>query len=106
MSKLIRAAAIAALALCAGAAIAQDYPTNAVWRLDAIAGLPAAVRAGTAPRSLKRLAEGLGAVRLDYRPLMDSDPFRNANTPQALAAIAATLKARVPLPARRPSPRR
>lgn len=73
-------AASAVLAAYAG----QDYPTNAVWRLDAIAGLPAAVRAGTAPHSLKRLAGGLGAVRLDYSPLTDSDPFRNANTPEDL----------------------
>jgi molybdenum cofactor guanylyltransferase len=69
----------------------QDYPTNAVWRLAAIAGLPDAVRAGTAPRSLKRLAEGLGAVRLDYAPLADSDPFRNANTPEDLAFLRRAL---------------
>ena len=66
---------------------AQDYPTNAVWRLEAIGGLAAAVRAGTAPRSLKRFAEDLGAARLDYAPLADSDPFRNANTPDDLAFL-------------------
>jgi molybdopterin-guanine dinucleotide biosynthesis protein A len=65
----------------------QDYPTNAVWRLRAISDLPHAIRAGTAPHSLKRLAEGLGAARLDYAPLMDSDPFRNANTPEDLAFL-------------------
>ncbi len=66
---------------------AQDYPTNAVWKFQAISDLPNAIRAGTAPRSLKRLAEGLGAVRLDYAPLADSDPFRNANTREDLAFL-------------------
>jgi molybdopterin-guanine dinucleotide biosynthesis protein A len=67
----------------------QDYPTNALWRLSAIAELPAQVRAGTAPRSLKRLAEGLGAARLDYAASTDFDPFRNANTPEDLAFLRA-----------------
>ena len=67
----------------------QDYPTNALWRIDALAGLPDAVRTGTAPRSLKRLAESLGTLRLDYTPLADFDPFRNANTPEDLAFLRA-----------------
>jgi molybdopterin-guanine dinucleotide biosynthesis protein A len=67
----------------------QDYPTNAVWRLDALSGLPAAVLAGTAPHSLKRVAAGLGAARLDYSALADNDPFRNANTPEDLAFLRA-----------------
>jgi molybdenum cofactor guanylyltransferase len=65
----------------------QDYPTNAVWRLAAISGLPDALRKATAPRSLKRLAEALGARRLDYAPLNHFDPFRNANTPEDLAFL-------------------
>lgn len=65
----------------------QDYPTNAIWPLDGISDLPDAVRAGTAPRSLKRLAGSVGAVRLDYAPLSDSDPFRNVNTPEDLAFL-------------------
>ncbi|MBN9345949.1 MAG: NTP transferase domain-containing protein [Devosia sp.] len=72
----------------------QDYPTNAVWRLSALSGLPDAVRNGTAPRSLKRLALGLGAARLDYAPLTDSDPFRNANTPEDLAFLGRALERR------------
>ncbi len=72
----------------------QDYPTNAVWRLSALSGLPEAVRNGTAPRSLKRLALGLGAARLDYAPLTDSDPFRNANTPEDLAFLGRALERR------------
>jgi molybdopterin-guanine dinucleotide biosynthesis protein A len=62
----------------------QDYPTNALWRFEAIRGLPEDVRSGAAPRSLKRLAEGLGAVRLDYTPIVQKDPFRNANTAEDL----------------------
>ena len=67
----------------------QDYPTNALWRLAALATLADGVRTSTAPRSLKRLAEGLGAVRLDYAPLSNFDPFRNANTPEDLAFLRA-----------------
>jgi molybdopterin-guanine dinucleotide biosynthesis protein A len=65
----------------------QDYPTNAVWRLPALSGLPETLRKGTAPRSLKRLAEALGAMRLDYAPLNHFDPFRNANTPEDLTFL-------------------
>jgi len=65
----------------------QDYPTNAVWRLPALSALPEAVRTGTAPRSLKRLAEAAGALKLDYAPLSHFDPFRNANTPEDLAFL-------------------
>jgi molybdopterin-guanine dinucleotide biosynthesis protein A len=65
----------------------QNYPTNALWRLSAIRDLPEAVRGGTAPHSLKRLAEGLGATRLDYAGLVSNDPFRNINTPADLAAL-------------------
>jgi molybdopterin-guanine dinucleotide biosynthesis protein A len=69
----------------------QDYPTNAVWRLAAISALPDGVRSGTAPHSLKRLAQGMGAARLDYAPLLESDPFRNANTPEDLAFLRAAI---------------
>jgi molybdopterin-guanine dinucleotide biosynthesis protein A len=65
----------------------QDYPTNALWRFGHIATLAADVRDDTAPRSLKRLAEGLGAVRLDYAELASVDPFRSANTPEDLAFL-------------------
>lgn len=65
----------------------QDYPTNALWRFEAISALPAGVRDGTAPHSLKRLAEGLGAARLDYREHQPDDPFLNANTPEELEIL-------------------
>ena len=65
----------------------QDYPTNALWRLDAIRDLDRDVASGTAPRSLKRLAATLGAMRLDYAEIVAADPFRNANTPEDLAFL-------------------
>ena len=71
---------------------AQDYPTNALWRLSAIADLPAQLRAGTAPRSLKRLAEGLGATRLDYAAHAADNPFANLNTPDDLAELRARIR--------------
>ena len=66
---------------------AQDYPTNALWRLQAIAALPQQIVAGTAPRSLKRLAAGLDAVRVAWPATASGDPFANANTPEELAAL-------------------
>jgi molybdopterin-guanine dinucleotide biosynthesis protein A len=65
----------------------QEYPTNGLWRLSHVSGLPAGLRAGTAPHSLKRVASQLGAARLDYTQLSDFDPFRNANTPEDLAFL-------------------
>ena len=67
----------------------QDYPTNAAWRLSAIADLPARVRDGTAPHSLRRLAAALGAGHLDWPESHGGDPFANANTPADLAALEA-----------------
>jgi molybdopterin-guanine dinucleotide biosynthesis protein A len=66
---------------------AQDYPTNALWRLDAIRDLPNAVRTGNAPRSLKRLASELRSARLDYAGFVADDPFANVNTPEDLANL-------------------
>jgi molybdopterin-guanine dinucleotide biosynthesis protein A len=62
----------------------QDYPTNALWRLEAILTLPLAIRNGTAPHSLKRLAMKLRNTRLDYASVMAEDPFANVNTPEDL----------------------
>jgi molybdopterin-guanine dinucleotide biosynthesis protein A len=72
-----------------GAYAGQDYPTNALWRYAAIAELPAQVRNGTAPHSLRRLAAGLRTARLDYAGIAAEDPFANANTPEELAALRA-----------------
>ena len=67
----------------------QSYPTNGLWKLSALRNLPDRIRSGTAPHSLKRLAEELGAVPLDYADLCPDDPFANANTPDDLAALEA-----------------
>lgn len=69
----------------------QVYPTNGLWRMEALARLPAGVRDGSAPRSLKRLAEAMGAVVLDYAELSGHNPFRNANTPEELAFLRAQI---------------
>lgn len=71
----------------------QLYPTNGLWRLSAIRALPAGVRDGTAPHSLKRLSERLGATVLDYAEFVAEDPFRNANTPQDLAFLRGAARA-------------
>ncbi|HQZ12477.1 MAG TPA: NTP transferase domain-containing protein, partial [Devosia sp.] len=63
----------------------QDYPTNAVWRVPALASLPAAVLGGAAPRSLRRLAAGLGAAAFDWPDQGQDNPFSNVNTPEDLA---------------------
>jgi molybdopterin-guanine dinucleotide biosynthesis protein A len=85
-----RAMAVAEGADCVMAAFhGQDYPTNALWRIRAVAGLPAAVLSGEAPHSLKRLAESLRTVRLDYAQWCDDNPFANANTPEELADLRA-----------------
>lgn len=66
---------------------AQPYPTSSAWRLEAIRSLPAGVRAGTARRSLKRLAELLDATAVPFPPHAGGDPFANANTPAELLAL-------------------
>lgn len=78
---LAESAAADVVLACFGA---QDYPTNALWRLDAIRSLADNVRRGTAPHSLKRLAATLRVRRLDYAHWSSDDPFANANTPEDL----------------------
>lgn len=65
----------------------QDYPTNALWRVTALAGLATGMLAATAPRSLRRLGAGLGAISLDWPDTGRGDPFANVNTPDDLAAM-------------------
>lgn len=67
----------------------QAYPTDALWRLSHIADLPARLAAGTAPRSLRRIAGELGASYLDWPRSEAGDPFANANTPDELEALRA-----------------
>lgn len=65
----------------------QAYPTSSAWQFNAVATLPAAVRAGTAPHSLRRLAESLGAAEVAFPPYGGGDPFANANTPDDLSVL-------------------
>lgn len=67
----------------------QDYPTNGLWRFDAVRDLPEQVRSGAAPHSLKRLAASFGAASLDYAAFTAADPFQNANTPEDLEILRA-----------------
>jgi len=65
----------------------QEYPTNALWRFSAVAHLPEALRAGTAPSSLRRLATQIGVAWLDWPMGPGGNPFANANTPYELATL-------------------
>jgi molybdopterin-guanine dinucleotide biosynthesis protein A len=81
----------------AGAAVArhgrQDYPTNALWRFNAVVDLAERVAAGTSPGSLKRLLASVGAVAIDWREEAGGDPFANVNTHDDLAALRARAQA-------------
>jgi molybdopterin-guanine dinucleotide biosynthesis protein A len=68
---------------------AQEYPTNALWRLSSLETLPDRVMEGAAPHSLRRLAIELGAIYLDWPPGHSGDPFANANTPDDLLSLRA-----------------
>lgn len=69
----------------------QDYPTNGIWHLEAIRDLPRQLRAGTAPRSLRAFAAGIGAGTLEWPHAASGDPFASINTPADLAALRAHL---------------
>src|SRR5690606_9400583 len=56
------------------------YPTNAAYRLGALAGLPEQFEAGAAPHSPRKLQEAIGAVDVDWRGESADDPFANLNT--------------------------
>jgi molybdopterin-guanine dinucleotide biosynthesis protein A len=66
---------------------AQDYPTNAVWRLARIADLPQRMATGSAVRSLRALAAELNAATLTWPDSEGGDPFANVNTPADLAEL-------------------
>jgi molybdenum cofactor guanylyltransferase len=63
----------------------QDYPTNALWRLQSLAD---ALR-DPPPRSLWRLAAACGALPYHWPEHPDGDPFTSVNTPTELAAANA-----------------
>lgn len=70
----------------------QFYPPNALWQLDAVADLPAQVRAETAPKSLKALLQRLGARQVDWQNHTQNNPFRNINTVADLLALGKMLR--------------
>jgi molybdenum cofactor guanylyltransferase len=65
----------------------QLYPPNALWRLEALAGLPEAFAHGKALQSPRALAESIGARTLDWVAFAGQDPFANLNTLQDLFAL-------------------
>lgn len=70
------------------------YPTSSAWRLDAVANLPHEAATGTAPRSLRRLAQHLAAEVLDVPAGPDGgNPFADLDTPADRLALALRLRA-------------
>lgn len=63
------------------------YPTNAAWRLEAIATLPAMLGTAGSPDSPKRLQSLLGAARVDWAESHAENPFHNVNTMADLIAL-------------------
>lgn len=72
-----------------GSYAGQPYPTNSIWRVERFRDLPAGVRVGTAPRSLKSLAASAGGVTVEWPSGPAGDPFANINTPEDLALAEA-----------------
>jgi molybdopterin-guanine dinucleotide biosynthesis protein A len=64
------------------------YPTNAIWRVSALADLLRLAREGTAPNSPKALLAKLEAPIVDWSDTHDEDPFANLNTLDDLVALA------------------
>lgn len=56
------------------------YPPNAIWRLEALQHLPAAIRQDAAPSSLKNLQGDLAAVAIDWTKGRNTNPFASINT--------------------------
>ncbi|HEY8577282.1 MAG TPA: NTP transferase domain-containing protein [Devosia sp.] len=76
----------------------QPYPTNAIWRIEAVADLPRQVHEGTAPPSLRRLLEQMDAAAVDWSAEADMDPFANVNTVADLLTLARRLIGAPPSP--------
>ncbi|WP_323015105.1 molybdenum cofactor guanylyltransferase, partial [Devosia sp.] len=67
-------------AAAAFAAWGEDfYPTNAIWRIETLAGLPHDWLAGTGPSSPRALLANLAARRVDWRDRYADNPFHNVN---------------------------
>lgn len=65
----------------------QFYPPNAIWRIEALADLPAQVSQNRAAHSLKALQQALGAPAVDWTDQATSNPFANLNTLADLLAL-------------------
>ncbi len=64
------------------------YPTNAAYRLSALADLPRQFDSGAAPNSPRRLLDLLGAVKIDWSGAVSGDPFANLNTLEDLVRLS------------------
>lgn len=64
------------------------YPTNAAWRLSALAALPQQARDGALSKSPRALLAAVGAAEVDWAVTHDTDPFQNLNTLGDLLALA------------------
>lgn len=69
------------------------YPTNAIWRLSALADLLRLARDGTAPNSPKALLALLDAKTVDWADTHSMDPFTNLNTLDDLVSLARRARA-------------
>lgn len=56
------------------------YPTNAAWRIEALADIASALGKTGALRSPKALQRQLGARLVDWSGVVPHDPFANVNT--------------------------
>lgn len=72
--------------LVVGAQEGQPFPTNALWRLASLEGLPARIASGRPPKGLKDIIPAARTVLLNYRAGPFGEPFANINTPADLAA--------------------
>lgn len=63
------------------------YPPNALWRIEALQNLPAALTRPDAPASLKALQRSLDLQRVDWSDDHDTNPFANINTLADLVAL-------------------
>ncbi len=80
LQRALRRGQAAALARSSG----RLHPTCALWRVDCLEALPAYLESGR--RSLKGFAAAVGMTVVDW-PVVETDPFANANTLEELAAL-------------------